>query len=171
TDVFYQSERTYSSLFLLSSAINQARFWGFARGSLLRYTQFLITQIAQTAVCNRHHSIERRLSTWLLNCFDRLTTNQMTITQELISHMLGVRREGVTKAAGKLHELGIVDYERGHLRLLDRSGLEALACECYAVVRHQFECVHLRKDCVSGRRYSGCFIRNPVTAAERLRSF
>jgi CRP-like cAMP-binding protein len=104
---------------------------------LLRYTQSLITQMAQTAVCNRHHSIDQQLCRWLLLSLDRLPDNKLTMTQELIANMLGVRREGVTEAAGKLQRLGVIDYCRGHITVLDRSKLEALSCECYAVVKRE----------------------------------
>ncbi|MCK5792961.1 MAG: Crp/Fnr family transcriptional regulator [Ketobacter sp.] len=104
---------------------------------LLRYTQCLITQMAQTAVCNRHHSILQQLCRWLLLSLDRLSGNQLNMTQELISNMLGVRREGVTEAAGKLHKMGIINYNRGHITVLDRARLEALSCECYAVVKKE----------------------------------
>ena len=104
---------------------------------LLRYTQSLITQMAQTAVCNRHHSIHQQLCRWLLLSLDRLSGNQLTMTQELIANMLGVRREGVTDAAGKLQKLGVIDYNRGHITVLDRRKLEQLSCECYAVVKKE----------------------------------
>jgi CRP-like cAMP-binding protein len=102
---------------------------------LLRYTQALITQMAQTAVCNRHHSVDQQLCRWLLLSLDRLPSNQLTMTQELIANMLGVRREGVTEAAGKLHKLGVIRYARGQITVLDRPRLEQLCCECYAVVK------------------------------------
>jgi CRP-like cAMP-binding protein len=104
---------------------------------LLRYTQALITQMAQTAVCNRHHSVDQQLCRWLLLSLDRLATNQLVMTQELIANMLGVRREGVTEAAGKLHELGVIRYARGRITVLDRPKLEDLCCECYAVVKKE----------------------------------
>jgi CRP-like cAMP-binding protein len=104
---------------------------------LLRYTQALITQMAQTAVCNRHHSVDQQLCRWLLLSLDRLTTNRLTMTQELIANMLGVRREGVTEAAGKLQRLGVVKYSRGKITVVDRKKLEKLCCECYAVVRKE----------------------------------
>lgn len=103
----------------------------------LRYTQALITQMSQTAVCNRHHSIDQQLCRWLLLSLDRLQDNHLTMTQELIANMLGVRREGVTEAAGKLQNLGIIEYHRGHINVIDRPGLEALSCECYAVVKRE----------------------------------
>ena len=104
---------------------------------MLRYTQALLTQMAQTAVCNRHHSIDQQLCRWLLLSLDRLPSNQLTMTQELIANMLGVRREGVTDAAGKLQKLGVIEYRRGHITVLDRPALEALSCECYAVVKKE----------------------------------
>ena len=103
----------------------------------LRYTQALITQMAQTAVCNRHHSVDQQLCRWLLLSLDRLPSNKLNMTQELIANMLGVRREGVTEAAGKLQRLGIIHYQRGHIEVLDRPKLEALSCECYAVVKKE----------------------------------
>ncbi len=106
---------------------------------LLRYTQALITQMSQTAVCNRHHSIDQQLCRWLLLSLDRLTSNELKMTQELIANMLGVRREGVTEAAGKLRDAGIIDYNRGHIRVLDRARLEQQVCECYAVVKKEFD--------------------------------
>ncbi len=102
---------------------------------LLRYTQALLTQMAQTAVCNRHHSIDQQLCRWLLLSLDRLPSNQLTMTQELIANMLGVRREGVTDAAGKLQRLGVIEYSRGHITVIDRPKLEVLCCECYGVVK------------------------------------
>ena len=104
---------------------------------LLRYTQALITQMAQTAVCNRHHSVDQQLCRWLLLSLDRLASNQLVMTQELIANMLGVRREGVTEAAGKLHKLGVIRYARGRITVLNRSKLEELCCECYAVVKKE----------------------------------
>lgn len=104
---------------------------------LLRYTQSLITQMAQTAVCNRHHSIDQQLCRWLLLSLDRLPSNRLVMTQELIANMLGVRREGVTDSAGKLQELGVISYRRGQITVLDRARLEELSCECYAVVKKE----------------------------------
>ena len=104
---------------------------------LLRYTQALITQMAQTAVCNRHHSVDQQLCRWLLLSLDRLPSNELTMTQELIANMLGVRREGVTEAAGKLQKLGIINYHRGKIVVLNRPRLEKLSCECYAVVKKE----------------------------------
>ncbi len=106
---------------------------------LLRYTQALITQMAQTAVCNRHHSVDQQLCRWLLLSLDRLAANEITMTQELIANMLGVRREGVTEAAGKLQDAGLIRYRRGTITVLDREGLEARTCECYQVVRAEFD--------------------------------
>ena len=104
---------------------------------MLRYTQALITQMAQTAVCNRHHSIDQQLCRWLLLSMDRLHGSRLTMTQEFISNMLGVRREGVTQAASKLQQLGVISYKRGLITVLDRPRLEALSCECYEVVRKE----------------------------------
>ncbi len=104
---------------------------------LLRYTQALITQMAQTAVCNRHHSVDEQLCRWLLLSLDRLDSNRLVMTQELIANMLGVRREGVTEAAGKLQKLGVIRYTRGQITVLDRPKLEQLCCECYAVVKKE----------------------------------
>jgi CRP-like cAMP-binding protein len=105
---------------------------------MLRYTQALMTQISQTAVCNRHHSIEQQLCRWLLLTLDRLPSQELTITQELIAGMLGVRREGITEAAGNLQRAGLISYRRGHITVLDRSRLESHACECYQVVKKEF---------------------------------
>ncbi len=104
---------------------------------MLRYTQSLLTQMAQTAVCNRHHSIDQQLCRWLLLSLDRLDGNELVMTQEMIANMLGVRREGVTEAAGKLQKLGAIEYTRGRIKVLDRPKLEDLCCECYAVVRRE----------------------------------
>ena len=106
---------------------------------MLRYTQALMTQISQTAVCNRHHSIEQQLCRWLLLNLDRLPSMELTITQELIASMLGVRREGITEAAGNLQRAGLISYRRGHITVLDRPGLETHSCECYLVVRKEFQ--------------------------------
>jgi CRP-like cAMP-binding protein len=105
---------------------------------LLRYTQALLTQMAQTAVCNRHHSVEQQLCRWLLLTLDRLHGTDLTMTQELIANMLGVRREGVTEAAGRLQNYGYISYRRGHITVLDRAGLERDVCECYGVVKKEF---------------------------------
>jgi CRP-like cAMP-binding protein len=104
---------------------------------LLRYTQSLLTQMAQTAVCNRHHTLDQQLCRWLLLSLDRLNSKQLNMTQELIANMLGVRREGVTEAAGKLQKLGVIRYSRGKITVLDRPHLERLSCECYAVVKQE----------------------------------
>ena len=104
---------------------------------LLRYTKALITQMAQTAVCNRHHSVDQQLCRWLLLSLDRLPTNQLKMTQELIANMLGVRREGVTEAAGKLQQAGLIHYSRGLITVVDRAGLETRVCECYQVVKNE----------------------------------
>ena len=112
---------------------------------LLRYTQALITQMAQTAVCNRHHAVEQQLCRWLLLSLDRLPSNKLAMTQELIANMLGVRREGVTEAAGRLQEAKLIRYSRGHITILDRPGLETLVCECYAVVRKETDRLLPRK--------------------------
>ena len=106
---------------------------------LLRYTQALSTQMTQTAVCNRHHPVEQQLCRWLLLSLDRLPSDSINMTQELIANMLGVRREGVTEAAGGLQRAGIVSYSRGHIKVLDRPGLERAACECYGVVKMEFD--------------------------------
>jgi CRP-like cAMP-binding protein len=106
---------------------------------LLRYTQALITQMAQTAVCNRHHSLDQQLCRWLLLSLDRLRSNELVMTQELIANMLGVRREGVTEAAGRLDKSGLIRYQRGRITVLDRPGLESRTCECYAVVKKEYD--------------------------------
>ena len=106
---------------------------------LLRYTQALITQMAQTAVCNRHHALDQQLCRWLLLSMDRLSGNELAMTQELIANMLGVRREGVTEVAVKLQQTGLIRYSRGRITVLDRKGLEARACECYGVVKKEFD--------------------------------
>jgi CRP-like cAMP-binding protein len=117
---------------------------------LLRFTQALITQMAQTAVCNRHHQIDQQLCRWLLLSLDRLPDNRLAMTQELIANMLGVRREGVTEAAGKLQEQGVIEYHRGEITVLDRPRLESLCCECYAVVKQETDrllpCNDARRD-------------------------
>jgi CRP-like cAMP-binding protein len=105
---------------------------------LLRYTQALLTQMSQTAVCNRHHTVEQQLCRWLLLTLDRLGPQELTMTQELIANMLGVRREGVTEAAGRLQGYGYISYRRGHIKVLDRKGLEQDVCECYGVVKKEF---------------------------------
>ena len=149
-----------------SRAVVQSAGWGYRLKSqilkqefnlggpmmrlLLRYTQALITQMSQTAVCNRHHSVEQQLCRWLLLSLDRLSGNELSMTQELIANMLGVRREGVTEAAGKLQRAGLIDYSRGHIKVLNRPGLELRVCECYQVVKTEFDrllpSLHLIKD-------------------------
>ena len=111
---------------------------GAAMRLLLRYTQSLMTQMTQTAVCNRHHSVEQQLCRALLLSLDRMAGNSLTMTQELIARILGVRREGVTEAAGKLQRAGLIRYSRGHIDVLDRGGLESAVCECYGVVRREY---------------------------------
>jgi CRP-like cAMP-binding protein len=110
---------------------------GLMQRLLLRYTQALITQIAQTAACNRHHSVEQQLCRWLLLTLDRVSSRELVMTQELVASMLGVRREGITEAAGKLQHAGFIRYRRGHIAVLDRSGLESRVCECYAMVKKE----------------------------------
>ena len=112
---------------------------GVMQHLLLRYTQALLTQVSQTAVCNRHHSVEQQLCRWLLLTLDRLPAQELTMTQELIASMLGVRREGITEAAGRLQEAGCIRYRRGHISVLDRSALELRVCECYAVVKKEHD--------------------------------
>lgn len=125
----------------LSLMENFSRFGGGRAGALhdllLRYTQVLMTQMAQMAVCNRHHSIDQQLCCRLLSSLDRLPSNELAMTQELMATMLGVRRESVTEAAGKLQKTGLITYRRGHITILDRAGLEDRVCECYAVVRKE----------------------------------
>src|SRR5450759_5384415 len=125
---------------LLMEEFNRAggRRTGALQNLLLRYTQALMTQMSQTAVCNRHHSVEQQLCRWLLLTLDRLPSNELTMTQELIACMLGVRREGITETAGNLQRAGLISYRRGHISVLDRSGLESHACECYSVVKKEF---------------------------------
>jgi len=121
---------------LVKNEFNRA---GAVMHLLLRYTQALITQMAQTAVCNRHHSVEQQLCRWLLLSLDRLSTDELSMTQELIANMLGVRREGVTEAAGKLQRAGLIRYSRGRITVTDRTGLEKEVCECYAVVKKEMD--------------------------------
>src|SRR4029453_9354193 len=106
---------------------------------LLRYTQALITQMTQTAVCNRHHTVDQQLCRWLLMTLDRIPSGQLVMTQELVANTLGVRREGITVAAGKLQEAGLIRYRRGHIAVLQRAGLELRSCECYVVVKNEFD--------------------------------
>jgi len=119
---------------LLKLEFNRA---GLMQRLLLRYTQALITQMSQTAACNRHHSVEQQLCRWLLLTLDRVPSRELVMTQELVATMLGVRREGITEAAGKLQHAGFIRYRRGHIAVLERSGLETRACECYAVVKKE----------------------------------
>jgi len=127
------------SAYRLPGEVMKAEFrrGGAMQHLMLRYTQSLITQMAQTAVCNRHHSVDQQLCRWLLLSIDRLPAPEITMTQELIANMLGVRREGVTEAAGKLQKAGVISYRRGHIKVLDRPRLELMSCECYAVVRRE----------------------------------
>jgi len=110
---------------------------GLMQQLMLRYTQALITQMSQTAACNRHHSVEQQLCRWLLLTLDRVPSRELIMTQELVASMLGVRREGITEIAGELQRTGVIHYRRGHITVLDRSGLETRACECYAVVKKE----------------------------------
>jgi CRP-like cAMP-binding protein len=119
---------------LLKEEFNRA---GLMQRLLLRYTQALVTQMCQTAACNRHHSIEQQLSRWLLATLDRLPSSELVMTQQLVASALGVRREGITEAAGNLQRAGVIRYRRGHISVIQRSGLEARACECYAVVKKE----------------------------------
>lgn len=114
-------------------------FAGPMQRLLLRYTQALLTQMSQTAVCNRHHTVDQQLCRWLLLSLDRLSSNELTMTQELIANMLGVRREGVTEAAGQLQRAGLIHYSRGKISVIDRPGLEERVCECYQVVKTEFD--------------------------------
>jgi len=118
---------------------NEVAFGGPLQRLLLRYTQALITQMSQTAVCNRHHSLQQQLCRWLLLSIDRLSSNDLNMTQELIANMLGVRRESVTDAAGTLQNMGLISYKRGSIKVLDRKGLEAKSCECYQVVKDEMD--------------------------------
>jgi CRP-like cAMP-binding protein len=127
--------------FRMRAAVLKDEFsrFGVLMRLLLRYTQALITQMAQTAVCNRHHTVDQQLCRWLLLSLDRLSSNELTMTQELIANMLGVRREGVTEAAGKLQNAGLISYRRGKIKVLDRLGVEARSCECYEVVKKELD--------------------------------
>ena len=118
---------------------NEFERYGPTMHLLLRYTQAMITQMAQTAVCNRHHSVDQQLCRWLLLSLDRLASNELTMTQELIANMVVVRREGVTEAAGKLQRAGLIRYQRGQITVTNRQGLEARCCECYQVVKAEFD--------------------------------
>jgi CRP-like cAMP-binding protein len=132
---------------LLKQEFNRA---GAMRGLLLRYTQALITQMIQTAACNRHHSVEQQLCRWLLLTLDRSVSSELVMTQELVASMLGVRREGITEAAGNLQRAGLIRYRRGHISILQRDGLETRSCECYAVVRKELD--RLMADVRHGQR-------------------
>jgi CRP-like cAMP-binding protein len=136
---------------------NQFDHDGLLPHLLLRYIQALITQTGQIAVCNRHHSLEQQLCRWVLSCLDRLPSNELTMTQELIADMLGVRRGGVTAAAGKLQKAGLIQYGRGHIAVLDRPQLEAQACECYAVVKREYDRL-LRPQSTMGAGTRGAFV-------------
>ena len=127
--------------FRLSASVLKKEFerGGPLQHLLLRYTQALITQMTQTAVCNRHHAVDQQLCRWLLLSVDRLASNRLVMTQELIANMLGVRREGVTEAAGKLQDEGLIEYSRGKITIIDRPRLEARVCECYAVVKKEYD--------------------------------
>jgi CRP-like cAMP-binding protein len=141
---------------LLLQEFNRA---GLMQRLLLRYTQALMTQIAQTAACNRHHSVEQRLCRWLLLTLDRVSSLDLVLTQELIAGMLGVRREGITEAAGNLQRAGAIRCRRGHITVLDRSSLEARSCECYAVVKREVDRllsdVRYRQDMATGKQAAG----------------
>lgn len=132
-----------------STLLQEFNQGGAIQRLLLRYTQAFITQISQTAVCNRHHTIEQQLCRWLLLTLDRLHSSELIMTQELIATMLGVRREGITEAAGKLQQAGFIRYRRGHITVLDRAGLQTHVCECYDVVKKEFE--RLFRDLQKGR--------------------
>ena len=123
----------------LESSQREFALGGVFQELMLRYTQSLMTQMGQTAVCNRHHSIDQQLCRWLLLSIDRVSGNELIMTQQLIANMLGVRREGVTEAAGKLQAAGLIRYQRGKITMLDRSIMEARVCECYSVVKREFE--------------------------------
>ena len=144
---------------LLKEEFNRA---GLMQRLLLRYTQALLTQMCQTAACNRHHSIEQQLCRWLLLTLDRLPSNELVMTQELVASALGVRREGITEAAGKLQRAGVIRYRRGHITVLERSGLEAGACECYAVVKKEMARL------LSDVRYRQSPLLSPCSAGSQL---
>ena len=141
----------------LSASVLKQEFelGGSLRDMLLRYTQALITMMAQTAACNRHHSVEQQLCRWLLLNLDRLPSNELRMTQELIANMLGVRREGVTEAAGKLHSAGIINYSRGHISVVNRPKLEMRVCECYEVVKKEFDRLLLEPQIHANTGYIG----------------
>ena len=129
--------KTAGHAYRLESGLLKQEFsrGGLMQRLLLRYTQALMTQMTQTAACNRHHSVEQQLCRWLLSTVDRATSHELVMTQDLVASMLGVRREGITEAAGKLQHAGLIRYRRGHIAVLDRAGLERRVCECYAVVK------------------------------------
>jgi len=143
---------------LLKQEFNRA---GLMHQLLLRYTQALITQVSLTAVCNRHHSVEQQLCGWLLRTLDRAPSGELVMTQELVASMLGVRREGITEAAGNLQRAGVIRYRRGHISVLERSGLEARVCECYAVVKQ--ELIRLLSDTGGGKGASSFAARFQAT--------
>ncbi|KAF0101499.1 MAG: putative Crp/Fnr family transcriptional regulator [bacterium] len=150
--------QTAGHAYRLDARFLKAEFFraGLLQRVLLRYTQALMTQMAQTAACNRHHTVEQQLCRWLLLTLDRLPSNELVMTQEMIANMLGVRREGITEAAGKLQRAGFISYRRGHIAVLDRAGLETRVCECYAVVKTELNRlmsdVRYRQDLVAGDR-------------------
>ncbi|MFU8789248.1 MAG: Crp/Fnr family transcriptional regulator [Methylobacter sp.] len=148
--------RLRGQLFLQACQRYGGRRYGALHNLLLRYTQALMIQIAQTAACNRHHRIEQQLCRWLLLSLDRLASNELAITHSSIADMLGVRREGVTEAARKLQQAGLIDYYRGHITVLDRPGLEARACECYHAVKTEFDrLLPPGKPLISAHYYAG----------------
>jgi len=153
---------------LMMAEFNRAggRRAGALQNLMLRYTQALFTQMSQTAVCNRHHSVEQQVCRWLLSTLDRLPSNELTMTQELIASMLGVRREGITDTAGNLQREGLISYRRGHITVLDRSGLESHACECYSVVKKE---LHRLLSDMQGRRNSYAAAKNSATQAVQKR--
>ena len=150
---------------LLKEEFNRA---GRMQRLLLRYTQALLTQMAQTAACNRHHSVEQQLCRWLLLTLDRLSSNDLIMTQELVASMLGVRREGITEAAGNLQRAGFITYRRGHISVVDRHGLEARACECYGVVKTEMD--RLLSD-VRHRQEASAYVPSRAPAAIMRREF
>jgi CRP-like cAMP-binding protein len=150
---------------LLKQEFNRA---GLMHQLLLRYTQALITQVSLTAVCNRHHSVEQQLCGWLLRTLDRAPSRELVMTQELVASMLGVRREGITEAAGNLQRAGVIRYRRGHISVLERTGLEARVCECYAVVKQ--ELIRLLSDTGGGKGASDFAVRVQATGKSSSRS-
>ena len=154
----------------LRAAVLKAQFekGGELQHLLLRFTQALITQMTQTAVCNRHHAVDQQLCRWLLLSLDRLESNEILMTQELIANMLGVRREGVTEAAGKLQSDGLIEYRRGRIRVLDRAKVESRVCECYSVVKKEYD--RLLPAAGSSRRAAGRPAGRAGAPARRRRS-